>query len=188
MDYSIHQLVFTNYLYMSEKIDIIKKQTQELVDKMVEKAVIEVTAEEDMYHVSIQVGEEAPTVIGRHGDTLRALQKILEVIIFKETGEKANLLINVNDYREKQVERLHYIADSAAQKVQERQSATYLRGFSSYERRIMHEHIAKTYPELSSYSMGEGRDRRLVVDQKKEGDEKLQHDDTEPTEEDISLD
>ncbi|CAN5171297.1 hypothetical protein BH09PAT2_BH09PAT2_00360 [soil metagenome] len=173
---------------MSDKVDIIKKQTQELINKMVEKAEITVTAEEDMFHVSIQVGEDAPTVIGRHGDTLRALQKILEVIIFKETGEKANLLINVNDYREKQVERLHYIADTAAQKVQERQSATYLRGFSSYERRVMHEHIAKTYPELTSYSMGEGRDRRLVIDDKKEGEQQPHHDDTEPTEEDISLD
>ena len=170
-----------------DKIEIIKQQTQELVNKMVEKAEIAVTAEEDMYHVSIQVGEDAPTVIGRHGDTLRALQKILEVIIFKQTGEKANLLINVNDYREKQVERLHYIADTAAQKVQERQSATYLRGFSSYERRVMHEHIAKTYPELTSYSMGEGRDRRLVVDKKREGEEHPMHDDTEPTGDDISL-
>ncbi|MBP7967816.1 hypothetical protein KAZ66_06130, partial [Candidatus Woesebacteria bacterium] len=104
-----------------------------------------------------------------------------------QTGEKANLLINVNDYREKQVERLHYIADTAIQKVQERQSATYLRGFSSYERRVMHEHIAKTYPELTSYSMGEGRDRRLVVDKKREGEDQPVHDDTEPTSDDISL-
>lgn len=170
-----------------DKIEIIKQQTQELVSKMVEKAEIEVTSEEDMYHVSIQVGEDAPTVIGRHGDTLRALQKILEVIIFKQTGEKANLLINVNDYREKQLERLHYIADTAVQKVKERQSATYLRGFSSYERRVMHEHIAKTYPELTSYSMGEGRDRRLVVDKKREGENQPLNEDMEPSADDISL-
>ncbi len=170
-----------------DKLEIIKQQTQELINKMVDSATIEVTLEDEMYHVGIQVGEDAPTVIGRHGDTLRALQKILEVVIFKQTGEKANLLINVNDYREKQVERLHYIADTAAQKVQERQSATYLRGFSSYERRVMHEHISKTYADLTSYSMGEGRDRRLVIDQKKEGEDQPQHDDTEPTEEDISL-
>ena len=154
-----------------EKTEIIKQQTLELVTKMVENATVEVTSEEDMFHVSIQVGEEAPTVIGRHGDTLRALQKILEVVIFKQTGEKANLLINVNDYREKQIERLHYIAEQAVEKVKERQSATYLRGFSSYERRIMHEHVATKYADLTSYSVGEGRDRRLVVDIKREGEE-----------------
>ena len=169
-----------------EKADIIKKHTQDLLDKMVENAEVEVTEEEGMFHVNIKTDDEAPTVIGRHGETIRALQKILEVIIFKETGEKADLLINVNDYREKQIERLEYIADQAATKVQDRQSATYLRGFSSYERRIMHEYIAKTYPDLTSYSIGEGRDRRLVVDVARENDDRQQE--PEEHEEDIKID
>ncbi|QQS44156.1 KH domain-containing protein [Candidatus Roizmanbacteria bacterium] len=169
-----------------EKAEIIKKHTQDLLNKMVENAEVEVTEEEGMYHVNIKTDDEAPTVIGRHGETIRALQKILEVIIFKETGEKADLLINVNDYREKQIERLEYIADQAATKVQDRQSATYLRGFSSYERRIMHEYIAKTYPDLTSYSIGEGRDRRLVVDVARENDE--HREEVEEREEDIKID
>ena len=145
---------------------IIQKHTQELLDKMVNSAEVTVAEEDGMMHVNIKTEEDAPTVIGRHGETIRAIQKILEVIVFKETQKRADLIINVNDYREKQSERLCYIADQAAQKVQEKHSATYLRGFSSYERRIMHEHVAATYPELSSYSVGEGRDRRLVVDLK----------------------
>ncbi|MFA9289056.1 MAG: protein jag [Weeksellaceae bacterium] len=149
-----------------DKADIIRNHTLALIEKMIDDAQVEVTQEEDMYHVNITAGEQAPTVIGRHGETIRALQKILEVIVFKETQEKVNLLINVNDYREKQVERLEYIAAEAVKKVQERQTATYLRGFSSYERRVMHEHIAKQYPDVTSYSVGEGRDRRLVVDVK----------------------
>lgn len=171
-----------------EKAEIIKKHTQDLLNKMVENAEVEVTEEEGMFHVNIKTDDEAPTVIGRHGETIRALQKILEVIIFKETGEKADLLINVNDYREKQIERLEYIADQAASKVQERQSATYLRGFSSYERRIMHEYIAETYPDLTSYSIGEERDRRLVVDIARENDERQQEPEVpEEHEEDIKI-
>lgn len=147
-----------------DKAKIIKENTQDLLDKMVDGAKIEVHEEEGMYRVDIQAEDEAPAVIGRHGETIRAIQKILEVIVYKATGERADLIINVNDYREKQVERLEYIADQAAAKVQERQSSTYLRGFSSYERRVMHEHVSKTYPDLKSYSLGEGRDRRLVID------------------------
>lgn len=155
-----------------DKVEIIKTNTQDLVSKMVNAAEIEVTQEDDVFHVNIKVDEEAPTVIGRHGETIRALQKILEVIVFKQTNEKIDLLINVNDYREKQMSRLQYIASEAAKKVQERQSATYLRGFSSYERRVMHEHIAENFPDLSSFSIGEGRDRRLVVDLKSNQPEK----------------
>lgn len=172
-----------------EKADIIQKHTSELIDKMVEGATVEVAERDGMYHVTIKTEDDAPTVIGRHGETIRAIQKILEVIIFKETGEKADLLINVNDYREKQVERLEYIADQAADKVKDRQSATYLRGFSSYERRIMHEYIGRTYPDLRSYSIGEGRDRRLVVDIAREDDDR-QDRDTQPSaqsEEDFNI-
>ena len=149
-----------------DKVELIKTNTQDLVSRMVDAAEIEVTQEEDIFHVNIKVDEEAPTVIGRHGETIRALQKILEVIIFKRTKEKIDLLINVNDYREKQMSRLQYIASEAAKKVQEREAATYLRGFSSYERRVMHEYIAENSPDLTSFSIGEGRDRRLVVDMK----------------------
>ncbi len=147
-----------------DKVELIKTNTQDLVSRMVDAAEIDVIQEGDVFHVNIKVDEEAPTVIGRHGETIRALQKILEVMVFKQTNEKIDLLINVNDYREKQMSRLQYIASEAAKKVQERESATYLRGFSSYERRVMHEYIATNYPELTSFSIGEGRDRRLVVD------------------------
>ena len=150
-----------------DKQNVIKTTSEELINKIVDGATIEVVAEGEMNHVNIKVGDDAPTLIGRHGETLRSIQKILEVIIFKQTGKSANIVINVNDFREKQVERLQYIADQAVAKVQERQSPTYLRSFSSYERRIMHEYIATKYPELSSYSVGEGRDRRLVVDLKR---------------------
>lgn len=168
-----------------DKVEIIKTNTQDLVSKMVDAAEIEVTQEGEIYHVNIKVDEEAPTVIGRHGETIRALQKILEVIVFKQTNEKIDLLINVNDYREKQMSRLQYIASEAAKKVQERQSATYLRGFSSYERRVMHEYIAENYPDLSSFSIGEGRDRRLVVDLKSnQSDRPRDEEQPEMTEED----
>ncbi|PJC31878.1 hypothetical protein CO051_03670 [Candidatus Roizmanbacteria bacterium CG_4_9_14_0_2_um_filter_39_13] len=164
-----------------DKVETIKNLTQELLDKMVDNVTIEVQEEEGMYHVNINTEEDAPTVIGRHGETIRAIQKILEVMLYKATQERVSVLINVNDYREKQVERLQYIADQSVEKVQERNTASYLRGFSSYERRIMHEYVGKKYPELTSYSVGEGRDRRLVIDLKKEGED--QHSEVERSEE-----
>jgi len=154
-----------------DRAETIKKLTQELLEKMVDNAAVEVEEDEGIFHVNIKTEEDAPTVIGRHGETIRAIQKILEVMLYKTTQERVSILINVNDYREKQIERLQYIADQAVEKVDERNSATYLRGFSSYERRAMHEHIGKQYPKLTSYSVGEGRDRRLVIDIKREGEE-----------------
>ena len=151
-----------------DKIQTIKSETEELLKKMIEKFEIEVTLEEEVFHVVIKTEEEAPTVIGRHGETIRALQKILEVVLYKKFGEPIDLLLNVNDYREKQVERLEGIAEEIAQRVKNEKREVPIRSFSSYERKIIHEYIAKNHPDLTSYSVGEGRDRQLLVAPKKE--------------------
>ena len=146
-----------------DKLKTIKTEAEELLKKMIGKFELEVTEEEDIFHVVIKTDEDAPTVIGRHGETIRALQKILEVILYKKFGEPVSLLLNVNDYREKQVERLEGIAEELAQRVKTENREVPLRSFSSYERKIVHEYIAKTHPDLTSYSVGEGRDRQLLV-------------------------
>src|SRR3989337_3563745 len=126
-----------------DKIDTIKTEAEGLLNKMIEKFELEVSEEEGIFHVVIKTEEEAPTVIGRHGETIRSLQKILEVVLFKKFGEPLDLLVNVNDYREKQVERLEGIAEEVAQRVKNEKHEVPLRAFSSYERKIVHEYIAK---------------------------------------------
>lgn len=152
-----------------DKIKTIKKHSEDIIKNMVSNYELDVMDEEGIFHINIKTEEEAPAIIGRHGETIRALQKILEVMLYKQLGENVDVLVNVNDYREKQKERLEHIASEVAGKVQDTATQSYLRGFSSYERRIMHEYVTHTYPDLTTYSVGEGRDRRLVIDRKGEG-------------------
>lgn len=146
--------------------EIIKQEAQELLGKIVDTFEIEVTEDHGMYQVLIKADEEAPVVIGRHGETIKAIQKLLEIIAYKKTGSSVELMVNVNDYREKQQERLGEIAMRSAQKVIDFKTPSYVRGLSSYERKIVHEYITKNYPDLQSESIGEGRDRRLVIKMK----------------------
>lgn len=150
-----------------DKLETIKTEINELLGKMINKFEVEVTENEGAYQVLIKAEEEAPTIIGRHGETIRALQKILEVVLYKKLGESTAVLVNVNDYREKQKERLQGIAAELAEKAKTSQEPSYFRGLSSFERKIIHEFITANYPELTTHSEGEGRDRRLVVEVKK---------------------
>lgn len=150
-----------------DKIKLIKEETEELLKKMIDKFEVEVSQEEENYQVIIKAEEEAPTVIGRHGETIRAIQKILEVVFYKKFGEAVKLLVNVNDYREKQKEKLELMASQLADKVQTTKNSTFIENLSSYERKVIHEYITQNYPQLNSYSVGEGRDRRLMIDLKK---------------------
>lgn len=150
-----------------EKIEIIKKETEELLSKMINSFTVEVEEEFGVYQIVIKTQKEGATVIGRHGETIRAIQKILEVILYKKFNEAVEILVNVNDFREKQKERLEILANEYAEKTRTSQSPSFIRNLSSYERKLIHEYITKNYPDLTTYSTGEGRDRRLVIEVKK---------------------
>ena len=127
-----------------DKVQTIKTETETLLGKMIGTFEVTVTEDTGLFHIIIKAEDDAPTVIGRHGETIRAVQKILEVILYKSFGEPVDLLVNVNDYREKQKERLEGIAEDIAQKVKGEKKEAPLRAFSSYERKIIHEYIAVT--------------------------------------------
>lgn len=149
-----------------DKVQTIKTEAEELLKKMIDKFELDVEDDNGVYHIIIKTEEEAPTVIGRHGETIRAIQKILEVVLYKKFSEPVSILVNVNDYREKQKERLEGMANEYASQTQSSKGPNYIRGLSSYERKVIHEYITRNYPDLTTYSVGEGRDRRLVVDLK----------------------
>ncbi|MCX7996191.1 MAG: hypothetical protein N2691_00320 [Patescibacteria group bacterium] len=153
-----------------EKATEIQTIAREVLSRMLSQFEVSVEPVEDVYQIVITTEDEASTIIGRHGETIRAFQKILEVMLFKEYGEAVKILVDVNDYRAKQRERLEYIAKQHADKVVETNAPAYLRGFSSYERKIIHEYITSNYEELTTYSLGDGKDRRLVVTLKSEAD------------------
>ena len=151
-----------------DKVDAIKKETVELLSKIIDKPDVEVEEDEGSFMVIIKTEEDAPVVIGRHGETIKAIQKLLEVILYKKLGESVEILVNVNDYREKQKERIQEIVDKYASTTKETGEQSYVKGLSSYERKLAHEYITENYPELSTYSEGEGRDRQLIIEKKEE--------------------
>jgi spoIIIJ-associated protein len=148
-----------------EKTETVRSETEALLKKIVSEYTLDVVEDNGAFQIIIKT-EEAPSLIGRHGETVRAFQKILEVMCFQIFKEPVRLLINVNDYREKQTERLNEMTREYAQKTLDTKTATYISDLSSYERRIVHQLITAEYPELTSYSTGEGRDRQLVIDLK----------------------
>jgi len=148
-----------------EKIETIKNETEELLKKMIDKFTLEVTEENGVFHVNIKT-EEASTIIGRFGETIRSIQKILEVILYKTFGQSVEVLVNVNDFRQKQKEKLENLVENLAKKVEETGQEQIVNNLSSYERKMIHQLVTIKYPNLTSYSTGEGRLRRLLIAKK----------------------
>jgi len=150
-----------------DKLSTIKSETEALLSKIIDKFEVAVNEEEGIFQIDIKSEEEVSTVIGRHGETIRAIQKLLEVILYKKFSEAVDLLVNVNDFREKQKERLETLAVEYAENTKTSGNPSYLKNLSSFERKIIHEYITANYPDLISSSVGEGRDRQLVIEVRK---------------------
>lgn len=108
--------------------------------------------------------EDSGLLIGFHGETLSALQRLTRVVFQAELAEK-RLVINVNNYREQRADKLKQIAVRAAERVLETGQPYTFSYLPSNERFVIHSTISddETYADLESVSEGEGMHRVLTI-------------------------
>lgn len=122
---------------------------------------IEIKEKEDIIEVNLST-EESGIVIGHHGDTLEALQLISALILQKKTGEFKRVSVEVGDYKKNRSEWLTNLASETKERVLAENREVHLYDLKSWERRVIHL-ILQDDKEVISESMGEGKDRILVV-------------------------
>lgn len=113
--------------------------------------------------VSFEIeGEDAGLLIGRHGETLHALQFLVNILINKQLSSPTYVTIDVEGYRERHHESLRVIANRAASRVSSSGESQTLRPMSAADRRIIHVTLVD-HPAVRTESKGEGDQRRVVV-------------------------
>ena len=114
--------------------------------------------------------DDARTLIGMHGDTIHALDTLVKKIYEKrnphvggETEERGPMfMVDVNDYRGKQIKDLQTKALMMAERARSFQYDVELSPMSGYERLIVHTTLQNA-PNVKTESQGEGRSRRVVI-------------------------
>ncbi len=122
--------------------------------------------------------DDARTLIGAHGDTVYALDFLVKKIYENRlpsvaSGEGGHaedgtpertpmFLVDVNDYRTKQIKDLQAKALMMAERARSFQYDVELSPMSSYERLIIHTTLQDA-PNVKTESQGEGRSRRVVI-------------------------
>jgi len=109
----------------------------------------------------------ARTLIGMHGDTVHALDMLMKKIVEKritpaEGQETPMFLVDINDYRAKQIKDLQAKALMMAERARSFQYDVELTPMSAYERLIIHTTLQDS-PNIKTESQGEGRNRRVVI-------------------------
>jgi spoIIIJ-associated protein len=135
----------------------------------------DVEEKEEGVFVSIDT-QEAGKLIGHQGETLSALQYLVNLMVSKQVEDSKRVIIDVSGWRQSKEEELAHRARYWANQVLESGRPMELDPMPSWQRRIVHLTIEST-PGVKSESMGEGLDRHLVISP--EGDGALQLDSEE---------
>ena len=127
---------------------------------------LEVRRRDDNITIKIFSDHNA-VLIGKNGYTVEALQTIIRQIIHNETKEYIGIVLDVENYKEKRVKNLEYLAKKVAREVAKTKVEAKLDSMNSYERRIVHSVLADD-KYVYTESIGEEPNRCVVIKLKEE--------------------
>ena len=106
--------------------------------------------------------EDMGLLIGRHGQTLEAVQELTRVVVAHKTGLRCRVIVDVEDYKKRQRARLASRAVEVARRVARTGKEEALDPMNPYERKVVHDAVAGV-SGVESSSRGEDPDRRVVI-------------------------
>jgi spoIIIJ-associated protein len=139
--------------------DVAADYLEELLDIADLDGDLDMDVDGDRAAVSI-VGADLNQLVGDRGEVLDALQELTRLAVYRETGERSRLMLDISGYRAGQRERLVELAQRSVQQVQETGERVALDPMSPFERKVVHDAVAGA--GLTSESEGV-EPRRFVV-------------------------
>jgi spoIIIJ-associated protein len=138
---------------------------EELLEEVVEglRLDAEITVDERAGMLSGRVeGEDVGLFIGRHGQTIDAVQHLAQRIVFPDGPSDVRVVIDANGYRERRAQALRADADAAADEAVSSGEPVELDPLPPFERRIVHEHL-RDRGDVETHSEGNEPERYLVI-------------------------
>jgi spoIIIJ-associated protein len=123
--------------------------------------------EDETYLLEV-TGEDMGVVIGKHGNTINALQYLVGLIAHKRVGHRVRVVVDAEEYRARREQMLVDMAQSYAEQVKRTGQEAVLDALQSFERRIIHTALIDD-PDVRTYSEGEEPDRRVVISPRETG-------------------
>ena len=146
---------------LQEIQDYLKKFLKELLAKMGLEVTFESMIREGQIIIKMYSNNN-PILIGKNGQTLKALETVCKQIIYNEIGTFPYLSLDVEDYKTKQLKRLERLAKNVAREVAKTKVETTLDSMNSYERRIVHNALTN-FRGVYTESIGEEPNRCVVI-------------------------
>ena len=157
----LKKIVKIEVINYNDLVDFLKENIIDITKKMGLTVNLEVRRREDNVTIKIYSDHNA-VLIGKNGSTIEALQTIIRQIGHNETKEFIGIILDVENYKEKRVKNLEFLAKKIAREVKETKVETKLDSMNSYERRIIHSTLSDN-KYVYTESVGEEPNRCVVV-------------------------
>ena len=145
------------------------KTTSEVIDNIISLLGVDVVStltqveREDLGGPVFEIeGDDAGLLIGRRGDTLKALQFLVKYLVSQKLDANVNMLVDVEGYQDRRYQSLMSMARRVAQRVADSGRPITLEPMPPNERRIVHMALTD-HPRVTTESTGSGSSRQVVV-------------------------
>ncbi len=134
---------------------------EQVVGAMGVQADIVVEEKDEEISVGLE-GKHLGVLIGRRGETLNALQYLLNLSANKDQAERRKIILDVEGYRKKREETLVRLAVKLAEKAGRLGRSVVLEPMSPQERRIIHMAL-RGRDDIYTFSEGEEPFRKIII-------------------------
>lgn len=148
-----------------DPIEVGKSFLTELMDKMGVKGHIEVFDREEAVTLNL-MGNGIGILIGHHGQTLDALQNLVNAVVNRHTDEYLRIIVDAENYRDKRRATLEELAGRLARRAARTKQPVKLEPMTAHERKIIHTFLQDD-PYVDTYSEGTEPRRYLVIANKR---------------------
>jgi spoIIIJ-associated protein len=143
---------------------------QKIVDGITSDATVNLTQQKDKLYFTV-TGGDSGVLIGKRGQTLEAIQYLLEKMINKKSNNRIRVVVDVEGYLEKRKNNLQQMASRMAEKAKRTKKPVTIGQMNAHDRRIVHIHL-KDEKGVRTQSIGDGYFRKLMIFPKKQGGSK----------------
>lgn len=126
-------------------------------------AVVSATSEDDVIELNVPSTHLNGFLIGQHGETLRALQAMVSTMLKNKESTLHRVNIDIADYKKQRADRLLEELEGWIKQLRESKQPMPLKPMNGADRRTVHRGLDE-YPDVTSHSEGEFRDRHIVLE------------------------
>src|SRR3954463_13620096 len=136
-----------------EPAERVKALLERLLAELDLEATVSVEEGDEEIHTDVD-GEEVGLLIGRHGQTIDAIQLLCYQAAYRGRQDRKRVTVDAAGYRRRPGESLRRRRDMAAEDAARHKEAIEMDPMGPNERRMVHEHL-RDRPEVETYSEGD---------------------------------